>query len=195
MRYKKSAPNNLLLICQTLIVFSCATLTTHSDYDPAVDFASYETFAWQDEASHAASDHTMGDYVSPLNLQRIEAAIENELLTKGYTRVERSDAADFLVTYTVGHRDRFNVGTYPVTYRSRWVAHWPYYAEEIELHRYSEGMLAVDIFDSASGRPVWHGFATKRITDADRDQVASLVRKTVAAIFSGFPPIPSDLGG
>ena len=49
-------------------------------------------------------------------------------------------------------------------------------------------MLAIDIFDTADRRPVWHGVATKRISDADRKDAAATIRAAVDAILVGFPP-------
>ena len=56
------------------------------------------------------------------------------------------------------------------------------------MREYTEGMLAVDVFDVEERRPVWHGVATKRISESDRDEIEATVKAAVDAILAGFPP-------
>ena len=72
--------------------------------------------------------------------------------------------------------------------------HWGwggmYYGYEMEttVRQYTRGMLAIDVFDVAERRPVWHGVAEKRITESDREDAAATIREAVNAILDGFPP-------
>ena len=51
---------------------------------------------------------------------------------------------------------------------------------------YTEGTLAIDVFDGKTHVAVWHGWATRRIGDStDR---AKLVDEVVGAILAKFPP-------
>jgi hypothetical protein len=61
-------------------------------------------------------------------------------------------------------------------------------ATETRVRQYTEGMLAVDIFDVEERRPVWHGVATKRISDADRDDAEVTIKAAVDSVLAGFPP-------
>jgi hypothetical protein len=49
-------------------------------------------------------------------------------------------------------------------------------------------MLAIDVFDVASRRPVWHGVATKTIHESDREDAGGTIKAAVDAILEGFPP-------
>ena len=172
----------------TLALSACASLRTHSDYDPQADFSTYQTFAWASEQERVQSQERGDRYISPLDVQRIERAIESELATKGYRQLQDTDQADFLVAFTVGARDKIDVNRYPVTYRGRWVGHWPYQLESVEVHSYTEGMLAIDIYDRQSARPTWHGVARKRVTGSDAEESGPLIREAVSAILNEFPP-------
>lgn len=59
---------------------------------------------------------------------------------------------------------------------------------ETNVRQYQKGMLALDVFDVAQHRPVWHGVATKSITESDRKKMDQTVQAAVDAILEGFPP-------
>lgn len=125
---------------------------------------------------------------SPLNRRRIEEAIESELVAKGFVPAASRDAADFVVSYSVGARDRIDARSFPAPYAGIW--HWGrrYYGQEVDVDVYREGTLAIDVFDGKTHQPVWHGWASKRITDEDVKQAAQRIRAAVAAILDRFPP-------
>lgn len=175
------------LICLLgMMISSCTSFQTHSDYDSQADFSEYATFAWISDQPFIQPRGHSDPYISPLDLQRIEKTIESVLLSKGYRQLEDNSKADFVVSFTVGARDKIDVTFYPSPYHGSW--RWPYYGEAVEAHTYTEGMLAIDIFDRAMGQPVWHGHARKRITGSDTEQAGPLIQEGVAAILSDFPP-------
>ena len=177
-----------LAVVVLLLAAGCSSLRTHSDYDPQANFSDFRNFAWAGDQQQVRSKDIGDRFISALNLRRIERAIEDELATKGYRQQDNQDDADFLVSFTVGARDKVDVDYYPVTYRGRWVRHWPYQWESVEVHSYTEGTLAIDIYDRENSRPVWHGVARKRVTGVDVRNSESVINDTVAAILSEFPP-------
>jgi len=98
------------------------------------------------------------------------------------------EQADFTVAFTVGARDLINVDDYPLGYRGRrpWSAR--YFGTGADVTTYTEGTLAIDIFDNGSRQPVWHGWARKRITGGDIEDPAPTIDAAVRAILAGFPP-------
>jgi hypothetical protein len=68
--------------------------------------------------------------------------------------------------------------------------HWgrTYFGDEVDVDTYREGTLAIDVFDGKSHQPVWHGWATKRITEADIRGAAEQIPIAVTAILESFPP-------
>jgi len=167
------------------------------DYDRAHDFSDFQKWAWISE--HPMTVGETANMPSPLLEPRIMAAIESDLFTKGLDRVDDPADADFVVAFTVGSRDKIKVDSYPTyyggyAYPSRW-GH-PYYggaygmgmATETRVRNYTEGRIAVDIFDVSDQIPVWHGVAEKSITDSDRKNAEATIDAAVTAVLGGFPP-------
>lgn len=178
----------LLLVTAVSLVAGCATtMQARSDFDASQNFSGYRTFAWMDDEPMIAPPGE-ADRVSALNRRRIVDAIESELASKGFQKIADRAAADFVVAYTVGARDRIDVQSYPTPYRGVWQWGWPYFGRDVDMRVYTEGTLAIDIFDGATHRPVWHGRATKRITAHDVEHAAEQIPPAVAAILKDFPP-------
>lgn len=168
----------------------CATISARSDYDRAADFSAFRSFAWVTEPPVVVAETDMP--ISALNLRRIKEAIEGELAAKGFDQVPDRAAADFVVSATVGARDRIDLDVYPDPYRRAWAWHSRFYGNgfgaAVGVDRYTEGTLAIDVFDERSKQAVWHGWAAKRITNADIADASEPIRRAVAAILADFPP-------
>jgi hypothetical protein len=176
-----------LAVLLALLAGCAGTIRARSDYDRSQSFARYHTFAWMNEEPMIAPPGATVQ-VSALNRRRIVEAIERELTAKGFQRLPERAAADFVVAYTVGARDRIDAQSYPAPYNGLWHWGWPYYGRDVDVRTYTEGTLAVDIFDGATRQPVWHGRATKRISAEDVEHAADEIRVAVAAILKDFPP-------
>jgi hypothetical protein len=59
---------------------------------------------------------------------------------------------------------------------------------DADVSTYREGTLAIDVFDGRTNQPVWHGWASKRITERDIANAAEQIPVAVAAILESFPP-------
>ena len=173
----------------TLMLAACATngLRAQSDHDPAQDFSRYRTYAWiADEPLVTPRGQPVE--VSPLNRQRIVSAVESELTGKGFRKTNEPASADFVVSYTVGARDRLDVASYPTVYGGPWRWGYPYFGPEVDVRMYTEGTLSIDIFDGHSHQPVWHGWGSKRLTERDIKRAAELIPPAVRQILGAFPP-------
>ncbi len=168
---------------------SCASISASSDYYADADFTGYQRYAWiSDMPFIVPPGYDVA--VSALNQRRIKEAIESELAVKGFTLVEDSSNADFVVSVTVGTRDRIDVDAYPLRYRGdwRWGRYFYYYGSQVDTRTYTEGTLAIDLFDQATNQPVWHGWAQKRITNSDLVNAGEQIQAAVRAILGDFPP-------
>jgi hypothetical protein len=170
-----------------LILASCATMRAGSDFYPEADLSNYRTFAWMDDSPLIRHGSSRVE-ISPLSIRRIREAIERELLAKRFERLDRPEGADFVISFTVGARDMIDVNDYPPFYRGPWRWGAPYYGSSADVTMYTEGTLAVDIFDNATREPVWHGWARKRITGGDIDDPEPAINAAVRAILAEFPP-------
>ncbi len=137
--------------------------------------------------------------VNPMLETHVMNAMANGLQAKGFRLVQNGAAADFVVAFTVGSREKIRVDSYPTMsggyYGGGYPRHWGWgshyyghYGTETTVRQYTKGMLAVDIFDVKERRPVWHAVATKTIQEKDRKQIVDTVNAAVNAILGGFPP-------
>ena len=102
---------------------------------------------------------------SPLASGRIQRAVAKALAAKGFGSVSDVGSADFLVGFTLGARDKVRVDTnrYPVGFRGPYRWGLAYY-QDVDVRQYTQGRLAIDVFDAKLQRPVWHGYATKNLS-------------------------------
>ena len=168
------------------LVGACATVAVGVDFDSHASWSGYRQYAWLERAR--------GGSRNPLIVQRARDAIEAELLAKGFTRVDDAASADFVVSFTIGSRERVEVESYPAPYTGPWYwadrSWWgyPYWGTPVDVHEYREGTLAIDVFDAHSRRPVWHGWAKKELTLSDIQHSEDSIRNAVRAVLARFPP-------
>lgn len=177
------------------MVFGCQSTTKGQwDFDPSADFASYQTFAWISEHPMILGPSAQRQ-VSPLLEGRIMNAIGDALKRNGYRQVADSSQADVAVAFTVGARDQIQVTSYPSNYRGAW--RWGgYWGTDVDVRSYTEGRLSIDVFGVEEQRPVWHGWATKRISRKTEENPEPVIREVVDAILANFPRGgPASLGG
>lgn len=177
----------LALVSTLLSLTACVTMRAGSDYYSEADFSGYRSFVWVDE-SPIIEPRSARVEISALTVRRVREAIEAELAGKGFVMGTSREASDFAVSFTVGARDMLSIDDYPSYYRSSWRWRPPYYAPNVDISMYTEGTLAIDVFDNESRQPVWHGWARKRITGADIDDPEATINEAVEAILAGFPP-------
>lgn len=185
-RWRRVLPAIALLLPLLLVLTGCETLRVGSDYDRSAAFSTYHTFSWLPRDNYGVAD--------PLVVQRTRDAIESALEHKGYRYVSDMAQADFAVDFTVGSRERVDVRTYPRAFAGPWGWYgpgwwgYPYWGTGVDVYRYREGVLAIDVFDARTHRPVWHGWAKKPLSRADMEHSAGPIRKAVDAVLARFPP-------
>ena len=187
----------LTILLAALAVGCAASPAVFTDHDSSQDFASYKSFAWISDSPMVVS----GDRgPSPLVSERLRAAIVGTLQKKGYRFVDAAGDAEFVVSFTVGARDRIEIREREVVdyYGPHWRWGYDYFGvayprgfprTEVTSRQYTEGSLAIDVFDSERKSPVWHGSASKRLSrDQLRRESAEVIDEAVATILAGFPP-------
>ena len=167
---------------------ACATLRVGSDYDHSANFTSYHTFAWMPPRTNPYESP------NPLVVQRAHDAIQAALTAKGYQLVNEPAAADFVVDFTIGSRERTDIRSYPAPYAGPWFggySYWwgaQYWGSEVNVRQYREGTLSIDIFEGHTRRPAWHGWARKALTREDIEHSAGSIREAVDSVLAQFPP-------
>jgi hypothetical protein len=105
------------------------------------------------------------DVVSVLTESRMTSAIKGELIAKGYTFVKDQADADFSVLYTIGARDRLHISTY------------------------TNGTIAVDMFDVTSKQPIWHAKWSKHLSRKQRQSIGKNAEQIAFLLLKHFPVI------
>lgn len=176
----------LLLVPFALALTGCETMQVGSDYDRAANFSTFHSFTWLPREQYGVSN--------PLVVERTEEAITSALEQKGYRYVTNAADADFAVDFTIGSHERVDVHTYPRPYSWPWYGYgrywwgYTYWGTGVDVTRYREGTLAIDVFDGKTHRPVWHGWAKKPLSQKDIENSAAAIRDAVDAILVKFPP-------
>lgn len=178
-----------------VMVAACTAATTRTDHDPAADFSGYRTYTWVTDELMVQPRAATDPIVSPLVQQRIHDAIDQALQAKGF--VEDENAPDFGVAFTVGLRDKVRVdhwGSYGGFYRpygryGRYGGLGARYDRPV-AQNYTEGTLAIDVFDGETRRAVWNGSATKIVSESD--ERPAQIQEIVDAILADFPPGPAN---
>jgi hypothetical protein len=174
------------LVALLVSLAGCATpVRVQSDFDAAADFSGFQTFNFiSDKPLLVATVEP----VSPLLQGRLIDATRKALTNKGYRYVADREQADFVVSFTIGQRDKIRVDSYPSSYsRASWQWGAPYHTE-VDVTTYTQGTLAIDIFDARKRSPVWHGWGVKTLSSQDRQNPTPLINEAVTAILGEFPP-------
>lgn len=178
-----------------------APLKTSSAVNPEIDITNYKTFSWISAQPYIPS----GTFLADSSRDRINNYIYNGLLNKGYAFVSDPMEADFVISYTVGSRKEIKTTSYPTYYQSGWnfgPAYWGgggiyvpgtysrgtrYTGTSTNIQTYTEGTLAIDVFDVKMAQLAWEGVALKEVTTDDRRNVDPLLKEAVTKILKTFP--------
>ncbi len=182
--------NLVVVFLLGVFLTGCATVKSGAHHNEFVSFDGYQSFAWIADDPLILGDGAQPP-MSPLARKVIVQSIEDELVKKGFVYSSNPNQADFVVAYTVGTREKIVATSYPTAYRGAWGWHLYgryYYQTEVVHRTYTEGTLGIDIFDGKSKEPVWHGWASKSVTSADRNNPSPAIQKAVTAIIKRFPP-------
>jgi hypothetical protein len=133
-----------------------------ADATPGTNFASYGTFTFVNAQPPAG--------MNPVAYERIRQGVETGLTGKGYAK---GDPGDLSVIITVGAKDKTDIQT------------WGRWGRQVDVYQYTEGQLSVDVFDTKTQKPLWHGQATETV---DPKKLApEKIEAGVAAIMAKFP--------
>ena len=175
-----------------LLIGGCSSspsIDSSYDFNKDVDFRGYRTYAFISENPMAVSQ-AQGP-VSPMLQDRLMESIRIALNGKGYSEVGEPERASMAIAFTVGSRDQIKVDTYPSSFQTGYARRGYYYGynygTETRVRQYTEGTLAVDVFDVSSHNPAFHGVASKRISDADRKNQQEVLDAIAAEALSAFP--------
>lgn len=186
-----------------LVLVACGSnVKNTSQFNPAVSTVGWKTFSWIGDKPMVAYE---GDVTrrNPILEQQLQASVQAELESKGYTFVPKG--GDFIVAYTVGVREGIDVRetpAYNTSFYGGYGRHYgPYsgyrvgvgydpFATNTTVDQYKEGVLAVDVYDAKTQAPAWTSRSTKRLSSSAPKHPEEKVREVVMTTFQEFPSRP-----
>ena len=158
----------ILVVCAVLIPVMAWAQKVRIGYDRDINFSKYRTFAWKDGQPAP----------NPLTHKRIVNAIEGQLASRGWTKIDASPSAVVVYYAAIGEQRQLNAwGSGP-----RWSGHGT-----VKIETILTGQLIVDVYDAASKQLIWRGFVSDTVSDKP-EKNAKLLNDAVAKLFKQFPP-------
>ena len=145
------------------------------EFDTAVDFAKFKTFAIRDGQLNSKNPSLNSELVR----KRINTDIERGLTARGLARIE-SGRSDLNVRYHFGSARKAELETYP--------AGWRGWGTRVVRVPYTEGTLVIDLRDPTTRSLVWRGISREENHDPYKIQAKldDMVRKAIEK----YPPKP-----
>jgi hypothetical protein len=147
------------------------------DFDKAADFSRFKTYAW-----------VRGTPVNdPLNDTRIVNAIDSQLTSHGFSKVDAAAGPDVLVAYHASFDKDLQINGFS----SGWGGYrfGPARSGSARVEEIVVGTLAVDVVDAKTKTIVWRGIATKDIdVKASPEKRDRNIKKATEKLFKNYPP-------
>ncbi len=168
------------------------------DYDRAANFEEYEMFSWQtgaitvDNPANIELPTNIGyPTENPLIHNWTQAAVENELMIKGYTKPmdgeprpgDESDLVLICSTNVQAKEDVYLVDSFGVRFPYSWK-----YRENLteQVEWYYEVTLVLDIVDAKSNQLIWRGLGSGIVGDLEKSE--ETIKQAAKKMLEKFPP-------
>jgi hypothetical protein len=177
-----------VFLISLFIIWGCSSFSYKTDFDPAADFSSYQTYMWY--AGKMPDDDALSK--NPLVKKRVGAGIDKALQAKGY-KIGSEDAFDFVVVTHAGVKGKTQVSSYGYggygygRYGAGWGGYGGYGTTDV--YQYDETTLVIDIIDSKSKEMVWRGTVTGIVKEnVDQEEQQQRIDAVVERMLDDFPP-------
>jgi len=168
-----------VLTLVTLLVTSCSSVKVATDYDEAVDFNQYQSFAFYKPGIDKAE-------ISDLDKKRILRAIEAELTQQGLVKSTNPSLLVSIFTKTNTNVDIYR-NNFAYGYGWGWT---PYYWGGMGRETVStstEGTLYIDLIDAEKKELIWQGMGTG-VLSQEREAKIERINEIVLEIMKKYPP-------
>ena len=152
------------------------------DFDPNVDFSSYQTYGWIEREGSA--DEQLPEHLR----MRLRRVTEEVLAEKGLMPAPAPPQTDLLLTYYFGHRDELQVNHIAYSPYSPWgYGYWSgFNYGYTEVRSYTKGTLLLDIVDARTHQLVWTGTLTGEVRSTNPS--GKRITKAINKLLKKFPP-------
>ena len=174
----------LLLLLGTSSCTTASRVGVTNDFDHAVNFRAYKTWAWYPQQPSDTEGGPAKGYESFLD-KRLRAAVASEMTQKGLTEVEK--APDIYVAYSARVEDKqqtspyYNGLGYPYGYG------YGYYGRNYApVTQYKAGTVVIDIIDARRKELAWRGTGQAQVNQNSINDAETT--RLVNGILSTYPP-------
>jgi hypothetical protein len=170
-----------------LVLVAGCTPSIRSEIYPNQNYniSDLKTFAWANDHPLSVIGVLVGSPTGQLETV-LKEEVSAQLVSKGYSLVERTNNPDFVIVFTAGAMDQMTHSVHRVD-RNRMA----YDATVMwsQMNDSLEGAVSIELQDPASEETtIWRGAATDRIKSKDsRKQDGSTVRRLVQELMKSFP--------
>lgn len=190
---KSSNIRVIALAFLALLLSSCKiNPPTTIDYDTKYNYSKLKTFAW----IKAPKNDDKNKEIKSLNDRRQTAAINSDLISKGFKLLNEAENADFLLkTHTITDKKTdIDVFYNDWGYHSYYFGHsfgWLGRGSSTIAREYKIGTLVLDIIDPIKKEVLWRGALSRKLgvylnrTPEERDIIAKTNAKS---LLKDFPP-------
>ena len=164
----------LFILIATFTLMSCNAVSVTQDYDRSANFATYKTYSYHQKGLDKLK-------LNDLDKRRILAAVDREMATKGFTKVNEN--ADLVVNVLASSSQEVRVDNdmYGYGYYGYWGNRYPNVSE------YTSGKIIIDIVDENRNILVWQGIGSGLNVDniaAKNERIPEAINN----ILKKFPP-------
>ena len=172
-----------------LALVGCSTTQIRTDFDPRTSFRGLHTYQWIHQPVRTVRHPALN---SPLVRARIENAVDGQLASRGYRRVD-AGTPDFKIAFYIIADEKIDLSStnYGYGYGYGYYGHgYNYgYPSTTYAEPFLEGTLVLDVIDPETNEVMWRGWATTDLDDNPEPQeVDRYVRMSVKKILERFPP-------
>jgi len=184
------AHRSLLIAIILFFTFTCFLTATPLaaktvlDFDPAIDFSKYKTFAFAGGVENLVMLPVDREIID----NRVHRAVSRELAKKGLREVQLNQNPDLVVRYWVNTPQSVNVaamgnwGAFPPHVGSQWAFTY----DSVTAANAKENTLIVDLLDRQSRNLAWRVYVIRKLSNADKDW--NKADDDFSKAFESFPP-------
>ena len=164
---------------------TAARVGVTNDFDHAVNFRAFKTWAWYPQQPKDAEGGPAKGYESFLD-KRMRAAVTTEMTTKGLTEVAPNASPDIYVAYSARVEDKQQVSPYYNGMGYPYGYGYGGYRGYSPVTQYKAGTVVIDIVDARRKELAWRGTGQAQVNQNTIDEVET--HRIVTGILSTYPP-------
>lgn len=167
-----------ILLVSTLFFLGCSSLRVSNDYDPGFNFSEQKTFAVVHH-SREGEDTLLND--------RIQKAMEADISSKGYIKMQKEEA-DLVFVFHTTAESKTDIDTdYQMIGYGRY-AYGGGMVATTRTYHYTKGTLIIDALNPKDEKIVWRGIGTDTLREKKTPQKRTeYVNEVVKEIMKSFP--------